>query len=273
MCKIFFIARSYNVFVGRDKTIDVIKYQSFKEEMIMMNSIKNKVMMFVVLAVLVVVGGAGIKIYINYRAKMAALESLYGNALEDIDELKEVNKKMEEEKNVKVSVYTLKEYTSASSDLITQNYFYTDIGEYEKTQKFGDSDVSIPFTTDKIVYSVSGKISAGINMSDIRFEVQEAPKKKIIVYMPVTQIIAHQIDENSFKSYDVKNSVFTSSDMQDYAKLQGKVKDEQEKKILENSDFWNDTKKNAEDSVYRLITVDENVTQYDIKFNWASQNE
>ncbi len=239
----------------------------------MMNGIKNKVMMISVFAVLVVVGFVGIKYFINYKAKMAALETLYGNALENIDDLKEINKKMEEEKNVKVSVYTLKEYTSSDSKLITQNYFYTDIGEHEKAQKFGDSNVNIPFTTDKIVYSVSGKISAGINMRDIRFEVQESPKKKIIIYMPAPQIIAHQIDENSFKSYDVKNSVFTSSDIQDYAKLQGDIKEEQEKKLSANSDFWNDTKKSAENSVYRLITADKNVTQYDIKYNWASDNE
>ena len=72
------------------------------------------------------------------------------------------------EPEVKIDKQTVKEMVAPAGELVTYKYFYTDAGTYEKSQKFSDTDITIPFTTDKTIYTYSGTISAGIDMEEVR---------------------------------------------------------------------------------------------------------
>ena len=230
-----------------------------------------KKVLAVLIAVLVLAGaGFGGYKYLQYKHKqeLALLQGLYDEAQSEIADLEEENDALMNPPEIQITVTTLKEYIAPASELITYKYYYTDSGTYEKNKKFFDSNIKIPFTTDKSVYVYSGKISAGVDIDDINFNVNN-PNKTIEVKMPKPKIIAHELDEKSFKTYDVKNSVFTSSSLDNFADFQGALKATQEDKINSNTEFWDSVKDNAENVIKSLLTVNDEVKEFKIEFTWS----
>ena len=54
--------------------------------------------------------------------------------------------------------------------------------------------------------------------------------KAVTVTLPKPDILYHELDEKSFQSYDIKNSVFTSTDIGGYADMISALKERQEQK-------------------------------------------
>ena len=173
---------------------------------------------------------------------------------------------------VTVDTSTIKEIVSPASELVTYKYYYTDAGTYEKDKKFGDTDIVIPFSTDKTVYTYSGTISAGIDTGEITYDIDNE-KKKIIVHLPNPKILSHELDENSFQTYDVKKSIFTSSSLNDYAEFVGELKTKEEQNLNDKSEFWTSLRKNTEGIVSGLMTADERLNEYTITYDWAENNQ
>ena len=228
----------------------------------------------VVIVLLLIVAGAGFCGYKYLKHKhneeLNTLQQLYEGAQSQIETLEIQNENLLNPPKVEITVKTLKEYIAPASELITYKYFYTDAGTYEKSQTIGKTDIKIPFSTDKVVYTYSGTISAGIDVGDIKFAVDDK-NMKITVAMPQPKILAHELDENSFQTYDVKNSVFTSSDLKDYADFSKSLKDTQEDKLMSNEVFWNNVKGNAEGVIRGLITANDEVDDYSLDFNWVDK--
>ncbi len=173
---------------------------------------------------------------------------------------------------VTVDNATIEEIVMPASEMVTYKYYYTDAGTYEKNKKFGDSDVTIPFTTDKTVYTYSGTINAGIDTSDITYDI-DSEKKKIIVHLPAPKIISQELDENSFQSYDVKNSIFTSSDLKDYSDFTSELKSKEADKLNDNEAFWKELRENTEKVVSGLMSADGRLDEYNITFDWDSEKK
>ncbi|MBR3042551.1 MAG: DUF4230 domain-containing protein [Eubacterium sp.] len=176
------------------------------------------------------------------------------------------------EPEVKIDKQTVKESIAPAGELVSYKYFYTDAGTYEKSQKFTDTDITIPFTTDKTVYTFSGTINAGIDMEEIEYDVDNE-KKTIIVYLPEPQILSHELDESSFQTYDVKKSIFTSSDLKDYASFVSELKKSEEEKLRGNKEFWNQLEKNTEKTLSGLMTANEKLDDYRISYEWVENNK
>lgn len=166
-----------------------------------------------------------------------------------------------------LTVATLKDAVTGASELVTAKYFYTDIGTYENSKTFFESDIKIPFSTDETVYSFSGVIAAGIELGSLDFEVNNE-EKVIKVHFPQPKILSHELDEESFESYDVRNSVFTTTKLKDFVGLQDGLKKEQEEKLSVNSDFWETVKTNAENTVDDMIRKTAAVEEYTIRYDW-----
>ncbi len=176
------------------------------------------------------------------------------------------------EPEVKIDKQTVKEAIAPAGELVSYKYFYTDAGTYEKSQKFTDSDIVIPFTTDKTIYTYSGTINAGIDMDEIEYDVDNE-KKDIIVYLPEPKVLSHELDESSFKTYDVKKSIFTSSELTDYAQFVGELKKSEEEKLNGNREFWDQLEKNTEKTIKSLLTADDKIDEYHISFEWKENNK
>lgn len=194
----------------------------------------------------------------------------YEDALQQIKELEEINEELLTPEKIEVSVTTLQQYVAPASELITYKYYYTDSGSYKKEKKLSDYDMTIPFTTDELIYTASGTISAGIDVDKIEFDVDN-DNQKIVITMPEPRIIAHELDEDSFQTYDVKNSIFTSSELEDYSFLQKSLKETEEEKLAENNEFWKSVKDNAEHVIRSLITANEHMNEFELEFEWEDK--
>lgn len=164
-----------------------------------------------------------------------------------------------------VDVATLKKVVAPASKLISYEYHYTDVGVYEKSSTlFGKID--IPFTTDKTLYTYSGKVSAGIDLDAIDFDVDQN-KKLITVIYPEIKVLAHEMNQG-FNFYDLKKAKFNSSDFNDFEAFRSGLKREEESKIMRDSDFLDSAKMNTENIIESLISAEGMLDEYTIIHKW-----
>lgn len=125
--------------------------------------------------------------------------------------------------------------------------------------------IKIPFSKDKTIFTYDGVISAGYNLKSLDIDVDN-DAKQIIIKLPEARILSHQINMDSFKTYDIKKSIFTSISMGEYSEFVEALKKSQEEKLQKNSEFWNQVELNAEMSIKELLSVNGETNTYTISF-------
>jgi len=200
----------------------------------------------------------------NRAAKEA--EAAYQQALSESGAQTQV---IEVEPGFKVTSTTLREVIAPASKLISYEYFYTDADKYEKSQPLFNTNIKVPFTTNQTVFTYSGTISAGIELSKVVFDVDN-DEKTIRVLLPAPEILAHQLDMNSFQFYDIKKSVFTRADLGDYTEMQSALMEKQETKLWQNEKFWNNLENNTQSLINGLITAHDKINEYKITYEWPN---
>lgn len=220
------------------------------------------------ITLLIIAGGI---IFAQNRAftrRLAHQEELTKEQLQAMAEKFANQKVIEVTKEIKVTEQTVREVIAPAGELVTYKYYYSDIGKYEKAHRVGN--IKVPFTTDESVYTYSGTISVGIEMSDISISVNEdARQVNITLKEPV--VLYNTIDEGSFEVYDIKNSVFTSTSLGEYVAFTGDLKKNQLEKIKNMSEFWESAKDNTENIITGMIS---GVTSdYKIHYVWTPNAE
>ena len=151
----------------------------------------------------------------------------------------------EAEAKVVITEEQVRTFIEPAAELVTQNYRYTSADTYKK---YLDIDGwAVPFTTDQTVFTYDGVIKAGIDFKAIGIKVDN-DAQVITVELPEPYIISHEIDENSFQVYDVKNSVFTETAIDEYTSLIAELKQKRE-------DAYNAEPENRENVISGAQTV------------------
>lgn len=180
---------------------------------------------------------------------------------------KQANKSSEENliisEEVTVDESIIREVISPAKELITYKYFYTDVGEYTKDKKLFKA--TIPFTTDKTIYTYTGEIGAGIDLEDVDFDIND---HIIVVSLPSPKILYHEMDKDEVNVYDVKNSVFTTSSLEDFVDFEKELKEKQESKLKERVEFWDNVKQNTKTVISDLMTASGKFEKYSVVFEW-----
>ena len=211
-----------------------------------------------------------LKKIIACAAGLFIIAAAYGIFANNIDDETTVNgehlgtQHVEVSDEISINTKTLKDYVSKTEKLITCEYYYSEIGDYEKSKPF--LNFKLPFTTDKTLYTYSGKISAGINLKDLDFDVN-AIRKTITVKYPPVQILAHDMDQG-FEFYDIKKAVFNHSDFNDFEEFRVTMKKQVEEKLMARDDFIKDAQDNAETIMEGLLTASGQIGDYTIKHQW-----
>ncbi len=97
-------------------------------------------------------------------------------------------------------------------ELATETYNFTKVSVYDSAKQF--NGINIPFTKSKVIFSYDGTIKAGIEFSEITLEVDHE-NKKVTVSLPKAKILSSELDHDSFKLYDEKNSIFNPISVRD----------------------------------------------------------
>jgi len=203
-------------------------------------------------------------------AGLFIIAAAYGIFANNIDDETTVNgehlgtQHVEVSDEISINTKTLKDYVSKTEKLITCEYYYSEIGDYEKSKPF--LNFKLPFTTDKTLYTYSGKISAGINLKDLDFDVNDSRKTITVKYPPI-QILAHDMDQG-FEFYDIKKAVFNRSDFKDFEEFRITMKKQVEEKLMARDDFIKDAQDNAETIMEGLLTASGQIGDYTIKHQW-----
>ncbi|MDD6691646.1 MAG: DUF4230 domain-containing protein [Lachnospiraceae bacterium] len=166
-------------------------------------------------------------------------------------------------KKADVTISYLQELTKTASDLVTTKYYYKDANTYSSSKQIFNHKV--PLTTDEFVYTYEGKISLGIDVSEIKFNVDNA-NKKIEIDMPDIKIIANEIDEKSFDIIDSKNSIFNETDLSDTTSLLATLKEQKADKVMNDQELLDDANNRSEEVIRDLIEHSDLAAGYQITF-------
>ena len=227
-----------------------------------MLSLKNKAIILCVLAVLLIVTVLGVKAWHNH-----AVEQAYQQALRDAGANHQV---VEVTPDMKVDAATIREVIAPAAKLISYEYFYTDADQYEKSAHFFGSNIKVPFTTDRSIFTYAGTISAGVDLSTANIEADDV-KKLVTVTLGAPKVLAHQLDLDSFQIYDVKNSIFTTVNLRDYVDMQAALMKKQEEKLAVNTDFWQKLEENTKSILDGLIKSSGAAADYTVIYVWTEE--
>lgn len=167
------------------------------------------------------------------------------------------------EENYTLTISNVKEVLKPASDLISTKYYYTDADTYENYKElFGKR---VPFTTDKVVFIYDGIISVGIDLAEVDYEINN-DNKVIVITLPEIKILSNEIDAESFEFPYMSDSVFNTTQMNDYTELIGKLKAEKEEELMDNNELINEAMENTKDVLEQFLTVSENTKEYMVIF-------
>lgn len=162
-----------------------------------------------------------------------------------------------------ITAITLRQILKPASDLISMKYCYTDADYYEHFKDlFGKK---IPFTTDRVVFTYNGVVSAGIDLSLVEYEIDNE-LKSIVVKLPEIKILSNEIDASSFEFPYESNSIFTKTDMDDYMKIIDSLKEKKVKDIKSNDEFMKSTLDNTKNVIKSFLTLDDSTKEYTVNF-------
>ena len=137
------------------------------------------------------------------------------------------------------------------SELATLQNTYTDEGTFN-----GDAKkvlgYDIPFTKKAMQIRYSGTIKMGPELQDNMTVDLDKSANKATVTIPHSQILSHEIDEDSIQIIYVKNGIFNSVTPENTNDLRKQTKKAKEKSILE-SDMLDQADENAISQITTLL--------------------
>lgn len=164
-----------------------------------------------------------------------------------------------------ISVSNIEEIIKPAAELTSTKYYYKDADTDENYKElFGKK---MPFTKSEVVFTYSGTISIGIDMSKIKVKPVDPTKKEIHIQLPEVEILANEIDTSSFDIPYENNSVFNQSNLKRNIDLLNTLKENKANEVMQNNDLLTEAKTNAE-SVLRLFLESASLTKdYTIVFD------
>jgi hypothetical protein len=123
----------------------------------------------------------------------------------------------------------LKEQITEISEMATLEYRYSGKAKYDggSLQLFGKN---VPFTAKSMLVYYEGIVKLGSDLSGIEIEPGQE-KNQIVVTIPHSKILSHEIDENTWEVLDVKNGLFNRVTLEDNGEFVKKQKKAREKEI------------------------------------------
>jgi len=140
----------------------------------------------------------------------------------------------------------------AIGELATIEYLYTDAGKFENPkQLFG---LNVPFTTKSFIAKWDGIIKAGVKIDQIIVEINDA-NKEIIVHMPKSIILSHEIMKESIETLDEKDGLFNPVKVEDVREFDKVSKEAMEERAIENG-ILDKATENAKEIIEKLVNND-----------------
>lgn len=122
--------------------------------------------------------------------------------------IREVEKTVEVEKEITAEI--LRDGLKDLGVLVTGEYYFTEVVSFTKSGTF----LGFPVSSGYII-SYDGTVTAGIDFSGILVEKNDETHT-VTVTLPEAQILTVDVDPESFRMYEEKNSVFVPFSVEDF---------------------------------------------------------
>ncbi|MEA4922938.1 MAG: DUF4230 domain-containing protein [Eubacteriaceae bacterium] len=157
---------------------------------------------------------------------------------------------------------TLKGECNNIGELTTQEYSCTRVESFEDSREI--AGMEIPFTESSCSFSYDSVTKAGIDFSDIDVDVSELTDT-IEIKVPKSRIVSCDVDYDSQKIYNEKESIFTPITLKDQ---NGLMKDYEKavKKEAKESGLLKKADKNAKKEIEKMIREIPEMEDYEVEF-------
>lgn len=225
------------------------------------NFLKNIVLILIIIILAKVVIGAGMTAEAKEKVKGALLQFLEDD--QTMNEVKTETTGTVFQTEKKLTEKTVKEATNKAEKMVTQEVTYEKVGHYSKSKKvFGKI---IPLTKDDILFTFEATIYVGVNLENAEYSVDNE-NKVITVTLPKAEIISHEINEDSFAYHTVKDSIFTSSGMDEYVDEITELKTLKEKEVDEDGKVYEAAEEQAKSTLMNLLLMNDETKEYRVEF-------
>lgn len=232
-----------------------------KNEIIVLNKDKRKLIKLAIIAVLMIVVFMTI-FFKGYSNATGKYEIIVKELQDKIDYLSDPTVKYTLATK-EVTIDLIKSEIHDIGEIATIEYLYTDAGKFENPkQLFG---INVPFTTKSFIAKWDGIIKAGVQVDKIIVEINDA-NKEIIVHMPKSIILSHEINKESIETLDEKDGLFNPVKVDDVREFDKVSKEAMEERAIENG-ILDKASENAKEIIEKLVNNDVVQEQgYIIKF-------
>lgn len=214
--------------------------------------VKHKAKIIGAIIVLLAIG-AIIALIFNYGYNKASekYESIIKELEEENEQLSEPTAKYEIASK-EINIDLINSEIQNIGELATIEYLYTDAAKFEDAPTLFGQD--IPFTTKSFIVKWDGIIKSGVKVDEIKVELNNK-KKEIVVHIPKSEILSHEIDSDSIETLDEKNGFFNPIKIDDVRELDAIGKEAMEKRAVENG-ILEKAFENAKEIIYKLVNTD-----------------
>ena len=152
-----------------------------------------------------------------------------------------------DDKEPEISRTIILERLEKASELITTKYYYSEVGDFEKSLDLNGWD--IPLTKKFFILTYEGVVDLGVDLSQAKTEIKG---DTISFELPEIQILNNTIDESSIQIYDESKNVFNPISIEDYKKFAVDQKKRIEKD-LQTKKVYEEAKKNTTLAIQNLF--------------------
>ncbi|MCI8594776.1 MAG: DUF4230 domain-containing protein [Oscillospiraceae bacterium] len=125
-------------------------------------------------------------------------------------------------------------------ELVSVEYHYTSVAKFEDSAHFFSWNV--PLTKKRFLITYEGAILAGVrDLSQVQFSIEENESGEdgesihvVRVTIPPSEILSHEIFENSVEVYDESRNVFNPIQVSDFPTVMAENKESDKAKAVEN---------------------------------------
>ncbi|MDO4671049.1 MAG: DUF4230 domain-containing protein [Aerococcus sp.] len=143
----------------------------------------------------------------------------------------------------------------SAQELITTKYYYTNTASFENTKDF--YGWKIPFTTKTFLVTYDGIINAGVDLKEVKVTVNDQ-KQTIDITLPKPKILSHELDEDSLKVFNEKDSIFNAIKVDDYTAFEKDQKKQAEQKAIDRG-LLNEAEERTKTAITSLLNEDSTI--------------
>ncbi len=152
---------------------------------------------------------------------------------------------------------------TSAQELVSVDYRYTNMGKYENRLDFYGWPV--PFTSKSFIVSYDGIIKAGVDLSQVRVNVNETVKA-VTVTLPESKIVSHEIPEDTIEVFDENDNLFNHITIDDYTGFAHDQKAAVEQKAIDNG-LLTAASEQAREAVETLLRLLPGMDKYTLTVN------